>query len=80
MRGIVPDAIIDRKDKKGLVVPFQQWLSGPLNLWGKELEASLHRRIAVPGMSGRGEFDRGLYTRVCMELWFRNFFPDYADR
>lgn len=80
VRGIVPDAIIDRTDKKGLVVPFQQWLSGPLNLWGKELEASLHRRIVVPGKSGRGEFDRGLYTRVCIELWFQNFFPDYASR
>ncbi len=80
MRGIVPDPILDRKDKKGLVVPFQQWLSGPLYLWGKELEASLQRRIVVPGKSGRGEFDRGLYTRVCMELWFQNFFPDYAQR
>ena len=80
LRGVVPDAIIDRRDKKGLVVPFRQWLAGPLRKWGKELEASLHSRIAVPGGAGRGEFDRALYTRVCMELWFRNFFPDYADR
>lgn len=80
LKGIVPNAIIERRDKKGLVVPFRQWLAGPLSHWGKNLEAALHRRIVVPGLSGRGEFDRGLYTRVCLELWFQNFFPNYADR
>lgn len=80
LKGVVPDPILERRDKKGLVVPFAQWLSDPLLQWAKELEASLHRRIVVPGKSGRGEFDRGLYTRVCLEHWFQNFFPDYADR
>ena len=80
LRGVVPDPILDRKDKKGLVVPFKQWLSGPLAQWGKNLRASLHQRIVVPGNVGRGEFDRDLYTRVCLELWFENFFPNYTDR
>ena len=80
LRGVVPDPILDRKDKKGLVVPFRQWLYGPLLQWGKDLKASLHSRIAVPGGAGRGEFDRDIYTRVCLELWFQKFFPNYYER
>ncbi|MBZ0272785.1 asparagine synthase (glutamine-hydrolyzing) [bacterium] len=79
LRGIVPDEILDRRDKMGLVVPFHQWLNGPLNAWAADLEASLARRIPLPdNNTGRGEFDRSRYTRVCLELWFRQFFPDYV--
>jgi asparagine synthase (glutamine-hydrolysing) len=77
MRGIVPDAILDRKDKKGLVVPFRPWLDGPLAKWKNELLSSLSKRIEIP-KSSNGEFNRGDYTRVCLELWFRKFFPDYG--
>jgi asparagine synthase (glutamine-hydrolysing) len=80
VRGVVPDAIIDRVDKKGLVVPFQQWLTADLKAWARALVRSLARRIPLPPDGGRGEFDRGLYTRVSLELWFRNFFPDFGRR
>ncbi|MEK9810760.1 MAG: asparagine synthase-related protein, partial [Candidatus Nanopelagicales bacterium] len=30
VRGIVPDAIIDRTDKRGFPVPFVEWAQGPL--------------------------------------------------
>ena len=77
VRGIVPDEVIDRVDKKGLVVPFNQWLAKDLKSWTRGLLSSLAKRITIPDDGGRGEFDRGLYTRVSLELWFRNFFPDY---
>ena len=80
VRGIVPDAIIDRTDKKGLVVPFHQWLTKDLRAWARALVRSLAERIELPADGGRGEFDRGLYTRVSLELWFRNFFPNYGGR
>ncbi|MCZ7584268.1 MAG: asparagine synthase (glutamine-hydrolyzing) [Deltaproteobacteria bacterium] len=80
LRGIVPDPILDRKDKKGLVVPFQQWLNGPLRPWADALVDKLGRRLDLPsGFNGRGGFDRSLYTRVCLELWFENFFPDWPN-
>lgn len=76
--GRIPAAIIDRKDKKGLVVPIQQWLDGPLAGWAKELEQSLAARgLPLPPSAGRGEFDRGRYSRICLELWFRRFFPGW---
>lgn len=72
----VPASILNRKDKKGLVVPFGQWLTGPLKDWAAELERSLIARgLPLPSPTVRGEFDRGLYARISLELWFRNFFP-----
>ena len=75
-RGLVPDSIIDRKDKKGLIVPIQLWLSRELNGWARGLVSTLKRRplyrqIPKEGIT-RGEFDRRLYTLLSLELWFRN--------
>ncbi len=72
-RGLVPDAIIDRTDKMGLVVPVNRWLRGPLAAWARELEEGLDRRGYghLKQSSDRGEFDRNLYARICLELWFR---------
>lgn len=33
MRGIVPDVIIDRRDKMGFQTPSQRWMTGPLRQW-----------------------------------------------
>jgi len=80
LRGVVPDVILDRKDKKGLVVPFHQWLSGPLQSWARNLEASLSKRISLPPPNSRGEFDRCLYSRICLEIWFERFFSLHKDK
>ena len=77
-RGIVPDAIIDRKDKKGLVVPINLWFKTELAPWARGLLKSLDSRIALPAGGDRGEFDRSSYSRVSLEMWFRNFFPGYG--
>lgn len=75
-RGLVPDAVIDRKDKKGLIVPIHLWLSKDLNSWAKGLVSSLKRRSltrqVVREGASRGEFDRRLYTLLSLELWYRN--------
>ena len=75
-RGLVPDSVIDRKDKKGLIVPIQQWLAKDLNGWARGLVSTLKRRPLyrqVPREgAARGEFDRRLYTLLSLELWHRN--------
>jgi len=75
-RGLVPDSIIDRKDKKGLIVPIQSWLSGELGGWARNLVASLKRRPLYRKLPRegtlRGEFDRRAYTLLSLELWHRN--------
>ncbi len=77
-RDLVPDEILQRRDKKGLIVPIGRWLSGPLQTWAAELVSSLtNRGLRIPPPTERGEFDRSLYSRICLELWFRRFFPDW---
>jgi asparagine synthase (glutamine-hydrolysing) len=75
-RGLVPDSIIQRKDKKGLIVPIQLWLEGELQAWAGGLLASLrkrpfYRKLPHPGTS-RGEFDRRAYSLLSLELWYRH--------
>ena len=75
-RGLVPDSIIDRKDKKGLIVPIQLWLEKELKGWAGGLLASLekrpfYRQVPRAGAS-RGEFDRRLYSLLTLELWYRH--------
>ncbi len=73
-RGIVPDAIIDRPDKKGLGVPVGRWLQNELKDWATDLSESLARRgVTLAASEDRGEFDRTLFTKVSLELWFRTF-------
>ncbi|MBK5257065.1 MAG: hypothetical protein JJE39_13625, partial [Vicinamibacteria bacterium] len=73
-RGLVPDAIIDRPEKKGLGVPVGRWLQNELKDWATELSQSLERRgIRLDAAQDRGEFDRTLFTKVSLELWFRTF-------
>jgi asparagine synthase (glutamine-hydrolysing) len=74
-RGIVPDEVIDRTDKLGLVVPIAAWFTGELSQWAGELDQSFGRRqvsgLLRPPSRSRGEFDRALYNRISMELWLR---------
>jgi asparagine synthase (glutamine-hydrolysing) len=73
-RGLVPDAIIDRPEKKGLGVPVGRWFQNELKDWAAELTRSLEQRgIMLNAAQDRGEFDRTLFTRVSLELWFRTF-------
>ena len=73
-RGLVPDSIVDRPDKKGLGVPVDRWLRNELKPWADELSAGLDRRgISFAPGADRGDFDRTLFTRVSLELWFRTF-------
>ena len=74
VRDIVPDSIIDRRDKMGLITPVNRWLRGPLAAWAQDLAQSLESRgLHLDRKSERGEFDRNLYTRVCLELWHREY-------
>jgi asparagine synthase (glutamine-hydrolysing) len=75
-RGLVPDSVIDRKDKKGLIVPIRTWFEKDLFGWVEGMLASLRKRPfyrRIPGQeSSRGEFDRHDYSLLSLELWYRN--------
>ncbi len=73
-RRLLPESIAERADKQGLGVPVNRWLREDLRDWAMELTTSLDRRgIRLAPMADRGQFDRTLFTKVCLELWFRTF-------
>ncbi len=78
---LVPQPILDRQDKMGFPVPFNQWLSGPIrDFAGDVLLGSaarqrglyrvdeLERRLINPA-----KFSRLLWGLLCLELWFQTF-------
>lgn len=73
-KGIVPDEIIERKDKKGLITPIYQWFSNELSEWSNDLIRSFKKRkIVIKRGNFRGEYDRYLYMLLSLELWYRIF-------
>ena len=73
-KGIVPDKIIKRKDKIGLVTPIYKWFSHDLSLWCNDIMAGFQKRN-IPLRQGRdrGAFDRHTYMGLSLELWYRIF-------
>lgn len=81
MRGIVPDRILDRKDKLAYAPPQRQWTQGPLRPWMDQMLAGAEQRTDVfnPAMIRRirsrvraGGNDRLAWRVVSTEAWFQS--------
>jgi len=83
MRGILPDAIIDRR-KQGFAVPLGHWFRGELNSFVRDLLLSptaAARRIINPRYvehllalhEGGRPLDLQIWTLISFELWCRTF-------
>ncbi len=85
LRGIVPDVILDRKDKLGYSVPLGEWMRGGLSEWWRDLLASrsLAERgcfnvKALPEAARRVETGemaavRSVFRVAIVETWARAF-------
>jgi asparagine synthase (glutamine-hydrolysing) len=90
MRGIVPDAVLDRRDKIGFATPEQGWLS-TLRPWvERTLSSEAARRIPVlkiHGMerewravtAGRKRFDFRLWRWLNLIRWADQFAVTFED-
>jgi asparagine synthase (glutamine-hydrolysing) len=89
MRGLVPDAILDRRDKIGFATPEQSWLSA-LRPWIDKTLASARARdieaLNVPAMqrdwqavlAGRSRFDFRIWRWVNLIRWAERFDVDFG--
>lgn len=87
MRGIVPDPILDRREKKGLAVPIGPWLKKEARRWAEVRIKRFRARHEADFLNAawdvagdRGEFDRKEYMRLCLELWFEVMFDQDRTR
>jgi asparagine synthase (glutamine-hydrolysing) len=84
MRGLVPDAVLDRRDKIGFATPEESWLVA-LRPWIRDVLASdaaararplrldALRRSADALLDGRGRFDFRLWRWVNLIRWAQRF-------
>ena len=90
MRGILPDAVIDRP-KTGFGAPLRQWLLKELNPLLRELlspaslnarslfDADAVQRLIADNASGRVDAAYPLFSLMCVELWCRRFIDQSAS-
>jgi len=83
-KGIIPDSIINRKDKMGFPVPLNNWMkSGPVKDYVSDIllsKRSLERGIFTKKYltklidSSRGPASRDLWGAISLETWFTLMF------
>jgi asparagine synthase (glutamine-hydrolysing) len=83
MRGIVPDAILQRRDKIGFETPEKQWLCGDLRGWVERVldgkEVATIGALNTPALKqewravlgGRKRFDSRIWRWVNLAVWTR---------
>lgn len=86
MRGVLPEEIVDRKDKRGFPTPMGLWLRGPLHDWAGGVvrsEAMREARVLSPRhldlvLSAHRRFatydgTRVLWPALNVAVWFERF-------
>jgi asparagine synthase (glutamine-hydrolysing) len=85
MKGIMPDRIVDRRDKLGFATPEQVWFRGPLKheaMDGIEKTLSLYptlfnaeavRRNAARMLDGHAPLDFSLWRIINLGIWGQRF-------
>lgn len=89
MRGILPDAVIDRS-KRGFAIPLGRWFRGQLNNFLRDLLLSNRTRqrgifhtpyieqLLAQHERKRRDYDAQLWTLISFELWCRTFLDSPA--
>lgn len=90
MRGILPDKVVDRPDKKGYPTPFSIWLKGPINQYARDLiggSSFRQRGIFHPAKvekllddhcAGKADHAWLLWRVMNVEKWLQVFHDDFA--
>ena len=82
IRGLLPDVILDRKDKMGFPVPLKEWMQGGVVrdfvsdtlLSRKSLERGIFSPESLQGMiEHQGVGGRQLWGALSLELWHQRF-------
>jgi asparagine synthase (glutamine-hydrolysing) len=84
---VVPDQILDRKDKMGFPVPLAEWIGGDLREFVADLLLCRRCRERVifdvktleEHLSNPRTFGRGIWGALCLELWFRQMVDSHSD-
>ena len=81
MRSILPQGIVNRKDKMGFPVPLQEWIKGEARDYIYDIFSSqnalerelINNRAVLNGLSREPEYGRRIWGMLCLELWQQEF-------
>ncbi|MDQ7824725.1 MAG: asparagine synthase (glutamine-hydrolyzing) [Candidatus Eremiobacteraeota bacterium] len=88
VKNIVPDEVLDRKDKKGFPVPLHIWQRGPLREFIRDILLSpkartrgvFNSQALERALDREMDFGRVIWGALCMELWFTTFIDGHGAR
>ena len=81
MKPILPETIINRKDKMGFPVPLTQWMRGEAREFVYDIFSSraalnrqfINNRKVLTGITQEPEYGRKIWGMLCLELWQQEF-------
>lgn len=87
MRGELPDAILNRKDKMGFPVPLNTWLKKDIKNFVEDIFRSQNVKgrpyfnsdAILKSMSSESKFGRKIWGLLSLELWHRQFHDRAAE-
>jgi asparagine synthase (glutamine-hydrolysing) len=80
-QSLLPQSILDRRDKMGFPVPFVEWARGPLRGFVSDVllskaarERGIYRTDGIAELVESGRpYGRELWGLLCLEMWFQTF-------
>jgi len=90
LRGVVPDIILDRRDKRGFPTPMGLWFRGPLRDWYNEqmlrsqllsaefVDQDALRQAFTAHVTGSFDYSTDLWKALNVEFWFRGVASGWA--
>ncbi len=81
MRPVLPDVIVDRKDKMGFPTPLTEWLKGEAHDFVQDVFSSpralerdlINNRLVLDSLAREPKFGRKAWGLLCLELWQQEF-------
>ena len=88
-RGLLPDSVLDRKDKMGFPVPLQEWITAPgrvrdfvrdtFTSTAARTRPFLKNDVIAAALDKQPKFGRKLWGLLSLELWQRRFHDRAAE-
>jgi asparagine synthase (glutamine-hydrolysing) len=81
MRPVLPERIVDRKDKMGFPTPLTEWLKGEAHDFAQDIFSSpraqsrdlVNNKLVMDGLAREPKFGRKAWGLLCLELWQQEF-------
>lgn len=81
MRPVLPEIIVDRKDKMGFPTPLTEWLKGEARDFTHDVFSTqqaqerelVNNKLVLDGLTREPKFGRKAWGLLCLELWQQEF-------